>query len=328
MHFKLFLISACCALSLLSSCKDADAIVISDTRSQTISPSSSIARERSSSNSAMKRFRLRRTSNSDLDAICTMLAYESVGSNHFMHRLRAKSSFYEQLHHRLHAIDEGRRTLRSLQHDAVDSKEEEEDDECMIFDNSNNNHMRNLLSVNGEFKAIIQKAVSFASEPNAWEECNLDFITTTESKHSLLHHVMVTIEEPISNSVVGFCEIGYVKAEGGRVSVSDSSLDVPTALSDINYEEMILKKSCNNTRINYYAPTILNLVVSPSYRRLGLASRLVNFAQKYTRAKLRRQDLGLYVHPENHSAVNLYTSKGFEVVTTSNEGLLYMSVCV
>ena len=318
---KLFLTSACCALSLLSLCKDADAIVISDSRSsQTISPSSSIARERSSSNNAMKRFRLRRTSNSDLDAICTMLAYESVGSNHFMHRLRAKSSFYEQLHHRLHAIDEGRRTLRSLQHDVVDSKEEEEedDDECMIFDNSNNNHMRNLLSVNDEFKAIIQKAVSFASEPNAWEECNLDLTTT-------LHHVMVTIEEPISKSIVGFCEIGYVKAEGGRVSVSDSSLDVPTPLPDINNEEMILKKSCKNTRINY-APTILNLVVSPSYRRLGLASRLVNFAQKYTRAKLRRQDLGLYVHPENHSAVNLYTSKGFEVVTTCNEGLLYMSV--
>ena len=192
---KLFLISACCALSLLSSCKDADAIVIrsSDIRSQTISPSSSIARERSSSNNAMKRFRLRRASNSDLDAICTMLAYESVGSNHFMHRLRAKSSFYEQLHHRLHAIDEGRRTLRSLQHDVVDSKEEEEDDECNIFDNTNNNHMRNLLSVNGEFKAIIQKAVSFASESNACEECNLDLTTT-------LHHVMVTIEEPISKS--------------------------------------------------------------------------------------------------------------------------------
>lgn len=322
---KLFLILACCALSLLSLCKDADAIVISNSRSQMISPSSTIARE-SSSNSAMKRFRLRRTSNSDLDAICTMLACESVGSNHFMHRLRAKSSFYEQLHHRLHAIDEGRRTLRSLQHDAVDSEEEEDrDDECIIVDNSNNNHMRNLLSVNGEFKTIIQKAVSFASEPNAWEECNLDFTTTTESQHSLLHHVMITIEEPISKSIVGFCEIGYVKAEGGRVSVSDSSLDVPTALSDIDNEEMILKKSCNNTLINY-APTILNLVVSPSHRRLGLASRLVNFAQKYTRAKLRRQDLGLYVHPENHSAVNLYTSKGFEVVTTSNEGLLYMSV--
>lgn len=191
MH-KLFLISACCALSLLSSCKDADAIVISDSRSSQMIPPSSKIRERSSSNSAMKRFRLRRTSNSDLDAICTMLAYESVGSNHFMHRLRAKSSFYEQLHHRLHAIDEGRRTLRSLQHDAVDS-EGEEDDECIILDNSNNNHMRNLLSVNGDFKAIIQKAVSFASEPNAWEECNLDLTTTTESKHSLIHHVMVTI---------------------------------------------------------------------------------------------------------------------------------------
>ena len=136
---------------------------------------------------------------------------------------------------------------------------------------------------------------------------------------------LVVYSMPILNSIVGFCEIGYVKAEGERVSVSDSSLDVPTALSDIDNEEMILKKSCNNT-LNKYAPTILNLVVSPSHRRLGLASRLLSFAQKYTRAKLRRQDLGLYVHPENHSAVNLYTSKGFEVITTSNEGLLYMSV--
>jgi GNAT superfamily N-acetyltransferase len=79
-----------------------------------------------------------------------------------------------------------------------------------------------------------------------------------------------------------------------KVSVSNSSLDVPTALSDIDNEEMIMKKSCNNT-LNKYAPTILNLVVSPSHQRLGLASRLLSFAQKYTRAKLRRQDLGLYV---------------------------------
>jgi ribosomal protein S18 acetylase RimI-like enzyme len=312
MHM-LFL-TTCCAILL--SLHDAAAMVIGESLSQMI-PSKIIPSRRPDSlvppNGAVKRFRLRRTSSSDLDAICTMLAKESVRSNHFLHRIRAKASFNEQLSHRLQAIDVGRKTYSYLK---------QLDDEGSLLDHY---YMSYLLSVNAEFKTMIKRAVNTASEPNAWEEYHFD-PTTQDS--SLLHHVMVTMEDRCSGDVVGFCEIGYLqqlqRTSEERMNVSDDSLEIPHMPEIDN----TVNFSCVDT--SKYAPAIFNLVVSPSHRRLGLASRLVNFAQKYTRTQLWQQDynvkLGLYVHPDNHSAVNLYTRKGFEVVTESKEGLLYMTV--
>ena len=313
MQLRLFLTKC---IALLLSLHVATGMVVSETLSKVISSKISSSRRpesllpqknRPNSNGKLKRFRLRRTSRSDLDAICNMLATESVDSNHFMQRLRAKSSFNEQLSHRLQAIDVGRRTYSSIK---------------QLNDNYN---MNDLLAVNGEFKTIIMRAVSNASESNAWEECQLD-PTTDDS--SLLHHVMVTMEDPSSGDVVGFCEIGYLermqRTSEERMNVSDDSLVIPP----IPEVEEAVNFTCEDESM--YAPAILNLVVSRSHRRLGLASRLVNFAQKYTKTQLCQNDsnvkLGLYVHPDNHSAVSLYKRKGFEVVTKSEEGLLYMTV--
>ena len=312
MHHRLFL-TIC--TGLLLSAHDATGMVVSETLSKVISskissrrPGSLLTQRNSpNSNGKLKRFRLRRTSRSDLDAICNMLTAESVDSNNFMQRLRAKSSFNEQLSHRLKAIDVGRKTYSNIK---------------QLNDNYN---MNDLLSVNGEFKTIIMKAVRNASECNAWEECELE-PTTNDS--SLLHHVMVTMEDPSSGDVVGFCEIGYLeqmhRTSDERMNVSDDSLVIPP-MPEV---EDALNFTCDDEPM--YAPAILNLVVSPSHRRLGLASRLVNFAQKYTRTQLSQNDsnvkLGLYVHPDNHSAVSLYKRKGFEAVAKSEEGLLYMTV--
>ncbi|KAK1736332.1 hypothetical protein QTG54_012932 [Skeletonema marinoi] len=311
MHHRLFL-TTCSAILL--TLHDAAGMVIGESLSKVISskissrsPGSIVPRRiNPNSNGDVKRFRLRRTNQSDLNAICNMLATVSVDSNHFMQRLRAKSSFNEQLSHRLQAIDVGRRKYSN-------------------FKQLNDDYsMSDLLSVNGEFKAIIMRAVSNASEPNAWEEYQFD-PTTNDSR---LHHVMVTMEDPTSGDVVGFCEIGYLeqmqRTSEERMNVSDDSLDIPP-MAEI---EDAVNFSCGDKP--NYAPAILNLVVSPSHRRLGLASRLVNFAQKYTRTQLCQHDsnvkLGLYVHPDNHSAVNLYKRKGFEVIAKSEEGLLYMTV--
>jgi ribosomal protein S18 acetylase RimI-like enzyme len=259
-------------------------------------------------NGTVEQFRLRRTNYSDLDAICGMLATESVGSNHFLHRLRAKSSFYEQLSHRLRAIEEGRRSVDTLK---------QLEDECSRADN----YVLNLLSVNNKFKTIMQKAVSSARESNAWER----FLYQSTTATGLLHHVMITIEERISGDIVGFCEIGYLQQIRGASS-EEERINVPDISSEIIADKTNF--SCDNIRT--YAPAILNLVVSSSHRRLGLASRLVDFAQKYTRTHLCQQNsnvkLGLYVHTDNRSAVHLYTKKGFQVVTKSNDGLLYMTV--
>ena len=305
MHKRIFL-KTCCAISL--SLHNATAMVIGESLSNMIS----IPRINPTPNVTAKRFRLRRTSSSDLDDICNLLATESLPSS-FMHRLRAKSSFNQQLSHRLQAIDVGRRTYRNLK---------QLDDECSIIDNYN---VSNLLSVNGEFKTIIKKALSNSSEPNAWEKYRFDTTTATTKDSGMLHHVMITIEDNTSGDVVGFCEIGYLeqmqRTSKERMNVSGDSLEIPPMPQFVDF-------SCGDR--HSYAPAILNLVVSPSHRRLGLASRLVNFALKYTRTQLRQQDsnvkLGLYVHPDNHSAVNLYTRKGFEIVTESKEGLIYMTV--
>jgi len=311
MHF----FTTCCAIILFFLHDAAAAMVIGESLSQMI-PSKLISSRRPdcpNPNFAVKRFRLRRTSSSDLDAICTMLAKESVQSNHFLHLIRAKSSFNEQLSRRLQAIDVGRRIYSNLK---------QQEDECSLLDNYN---MNNLLSVNWEFKTMIKKAVDAATEPNAWEVYH--FNPTTEDS-SLLHHVMITMEDRTSGDVVGFCEIGFLQqmqsTSEERMNVSHNSLEMHPIPEIGN----AVKFSCGDTP--NFAPAMLNLVVSASHRRLGLASRLVNFAKKYTRTQLCQQDsyakLGLYVHPDNHSAVNLYTRKGFEVVTKSKEGLLYMTV--
>lgn len=300
--------------ALLLSLHNATGMVVSEPISKVLSGSISSRRpvyplpqKSRQSSSKLKRYRLRRTSRSDLDAICNMLATESVDSNHFMQRLRAKSSFNEQLSHRLQAIDVGRRTYNNIK---------------QLNDKYN---MNDLLAVNGEFKTIILRAVNNASESNAWKDYQFDF-TTNDS--SLLHHVMVSIEDPNTGDVVGFCEIGYLEQmqcnSEERMNVSDDSLVIPPLPEE---EDAVNFESDDEAK---YAPAILNLVVSRSHRRLGLASRLVNFAQKYTKTQLSQNDcnvkLGLYVHPDNHSAVNLYKRKGFEVVTKSEEGLLYMTV--
>ncbi len=299
--------------ALLLSLHNATGMVVSESISKVLTGKISSMRpayplpqkSRQSSTGKLKRYRLRRTGRSDLDAICNMLATESVDSNHFMKRLRAKASFNEQLSHRLQAIDVGRRTYNNIK---------------QLSDKYN---MNDLLAVNGEFKTIIMRAVNNASESNAWKDYQFDF-TTNDSR---LHHVMVTIEDPSTGDVVGFCEIGYLEqmqcTSEERMSVSDDSLAIPPMLGDDDAVNFV----CDDEPM--YAPAILNLVVSRSHRRLGLASRLVNFAQKYTKTQLSQNDsnvkLGLYVHPDNHSAVNLYTRKGFQVVTKSEEGLLYMT---
>lgn len=305
MHYSLFV--ATCSAILLS-LHGVAGMVLSETLSK-VTPSKKASKTPVSQQinpGRVKRFRLRRTSQSDLDAICHMLATESVDSNHFMQRLRAKSSFHEQLSHRLQAIDVGRRTYSNFK---------------QLHDDYSVN---DLLSVN-EFKTIISRAVSSASEPNAWQIHQFD---TTTNDSNLLHHVMVTMEDPTSGDVVGFCEIGFLEqmqlTSVERMHVSDDPSEIPP-MPEI---EDAVNVSCDNAPL--YAPAILNLVVSSSHRRLGLASRLVNFAHKYSRTQLCQNDsnvkLGLYVHPDNHSAVNLYKRKGFEVVAKSEEGLLYMTV--
>lgn len=294
---------------------------------------------RNSSVRRYRQFRIRRTRAADLDAISTMLAMEAVPSrdtwnwNHDMERLRAKSTFRQQLGHRLAAIEEGRETANTLNCDIL---LESEMDTC------------HLLWANDNLRSKIRTAVTHSQEENAWSFHNFDHYPSSE----LFNHVMISVEEISTGGVVGFCEVAWLPYPSSipsivgdcdmapmitnsndaaqRIHVSGDSLKIQPIFSSIHCEVMPMEQ----LNPSACAPAIVNLVTSPSHRRKGIASRILNFASKYcTQTQWSCHDddgvpacLGLYVHPQNEAALKLYRAKGFCVMTSNvNNGLLYLT---
>ena len=293
---------------------------------------------RNSSVRRYRQFRIRRTRAADLDAISTMLAMEAVPSrdtwnwNHDMERLRAKSTFRQQLGHRLAAIEEGRETANTLNCDIL---LESEMDTC------------HLLWANDNFRSKIKTAVAHSQEENAWLFHNFDHSPSSE----LLNHVMMSVEEISTGGVVGFCEVAWLPYPSSfpsildngdmapmitnrndaaqRIHVSEDSLKIQPTLSSMHCETMPMEQSNPLA----FAPAIVNLVTSSSHRRKGIASRILNFASKYTQTQWNCHDdndvpacLGLYVHPQNEAALMLYRTRGFSVMTSNvDNGLLYLT---
>ena len=326
-----------------------------------------------------QQFTIRRTHPSDLNAISTMLAMESVGIvqkssssqdnvssslnwNYNMKYLRAKSQLEEQLTHRLAAVEEGRCTVhRMMLHDDIDK-------------NNDNNDLCYLWSTSNKLRTKIQTAVLNSNEENAWTTHNFDTTPTID----MLNHIMISVEEVSSGNIVGFCEVACLPCpnndktmqqqmtekgndddgDDSRIKVSDSSLDIPSSnceetsdsYCDILQQEADEDEDFLQSFTNHYSPAIVNLVTSSTHRRMGIASRIISFAKRYTATQWKTTScvktynnnniddnngisLGLYVHPENEHALRLYTKNGFAVVPTSvskaqdkeDEGLLYLS---
>ena len=293
---------------------------------------------RNSSIRRYRQFRIRRTRAADLDAISTMLAMEAVPSrdtwnwNHDMERLRAKSTFRQQLGHRLAAIEEGRETANTLNCDIL---LESEMDTC------------HLLWANDNLRSKIKTAVAHSQEENAWSCHNFDHSPSSE----LLNHVMMSVEEMTTGGVVGFCEVAWLPYPSSipsirdncdmapiipnrndaaqRIHVPEDSLKIQPTFSSMHCETMPTEQ----LNPSACAPAIVNLVTSPSHRRKGIATRLLNFASKYTQTQRNCHDdddvpacLGLYVHPQNEAALKLYRTRGFSVMTSNvDNGLLYLT---
>lgn len=289
---------------------------------------------RNASTHCHRQFRVRRTRTADLDVISTMLAMEAVPSreetwnwNNDMERLRAKSQFRQQLGHRLAAIEEGRETAIRLC-DVLDSELEVVDTCGLLWQNDN-------------LRSKIRAAVVHSQEENAWLFHNFDETPSSD----MLNHAMIAVEEVSSGGVVGFCEVAWLPSPTSLVHSADYDID-PVLRNNYYVHRRIhvsggslktqaaLSSNCKiPTAQNYScAPAIVNLVTSPSHRRMGIASRLINFASKYTKLQWRCSDngrstsLGLYVHPQNEAALKLYSLKGFSVLTSKVEnGLLYLT---
>lgn len=338
----------------------------------------------SNTSNGKKKLRIRRTKQSDLHTVSTMLAMESITDysteerqstvmnwNKSIKLLRAKSILEKQLQQRLMVVEEGRKTFdiykrqqQQQQHRTVDATMRSNQEEC-FFTNNHDYDTCHLLWSNSSFKTKLKQAVSNTNEMTPWKAHNFDL---TPVNSELLNHVMMSVVvqnesdgSGSSEEVVGFCEVAWLPCpslevdgthddallcgldDDVRLCVTDESLTIPR-LSHVNDDDVM----CNG------APAIVNLVTSAKHRRIGIASKLINFASKYTRTQWcrRRQSsqsqhksqeksvqeqsqlkqraetkLGLYVHPENDPALQLYRRRGFEIVSSDvSDGLLYMSM--
>lgn len=337
---------------------------------------SPIRRANINSTARKRRFRIRRTQASDLDAISTMLAMESMPPsqetwnwNDGMKHLRIKSQLGKQLAHRLAVLEEGRKVIENKQKMVND--DDHDDDVCSIL--SEDDTLCHALWTNDNFRSKLKTAVSNSQEENAWTSHNFNLAPTYE----MLNHVMMSVEEVSSGDVIGFCEVAWLPSptiitsschvdneniasflqstninydEGQRIHVSNDSLDIP---SQTYYCQETPNSYCQDISSDSYhfddeqlhassstiqcAPSIVNLITSPSHRQMGIASRILSFASKYTTTQWRStychdennmlpRRLGLYVDPENKSALRLYIKKGFSVVSSpvdGQDGLLY-----
>ncbi len=285
-----------------------------------------------------------------MDAVSDMLVESSMSSsssslsegrsrygdwNDGMRRLRIKSDLTKQLHLRLDALVAGRHAVRRWGEErrryayddrACSSTSEREFDD----DEYGDARRRRLLWNDDVFRTKVRRAARHSHEDNVWRHHDFDVVPEME----MLHHVMLSAVIVDSSSyssrakggkgneevVVGFCEVAYLPhpPTAGRTTMNDSTISISS-----------------------YAPTIINLVTSSSYRRMGIASRVLRFASRYTSTRWRgsrhygREDddcdlragseLGLYVHHENECALRLYAKEGYAAISSDvDNGLTYM----
>ncbi|KAL7527114.1 hypothetical protein ACHAWF_002045 [Thalassiosira exigua] len=303
-----------------------------------------------------RRFRVRRTRSSDVDAVASLLACESVPPssnwNDGVKRLRAEASFVTQVGRRLDAVEEGRRTAARLEHRTNDAAHDDEPDDelCSVWDDDH--RLCRTMWDHDAFRTKLRAAASCAAETNAWTMH--DFALPPQGSE-MMRHVLITVEEEGSGAVAGFCEVAWLprpnvidhviddrtSAEAERILVSDDALLVPPSgcveTEDSYYDVVSIDSlgarggddasSLGSSEATEYAPAVANLVASSSHRRMGVATRVLDVASRYARTQWRDDDgargmgaastrLGLYVRKENASARRLYRKRGFEVVAT------------
>jgi len=310
----------------------------------TYSPVPDITTRRRSTRTHDRQFRIRRTEASDIDVVAAMLASESIGVsqesmnwNDNINRLRAQSIIEKQLRYRLAAVEEGRNTAHRMK------------------DYNNNDEICHLWS-NTNLRDKIQTASFLSKEESCWTTHNFELTPTCD----MMNHVMMTAVSS-TGEVVGFCEvahlpsppIGYLNDNNDiqqqRIQVSNNSLDIPSSSSSCeetsdSYCDILEDDITEQYDFDQYQqcaqPAIVNLVTSPLHRRKGIASHIISFAKKYISTQWKSSScntnneisLGLYVHPENKSALRLYEKKGFVLVSPRLEpekeednALLYLS---
>lgn len=131
---------------------------------------------------------------------------------------------------------------------------------------------------NESFLNCMERAAKLSKEPHVWNQYN--FACAPKSSE-WLRHKMFAAEDRISGNVLGFCEIAMLH---------DPLSEEPTA-----------------------RPTLVNLVVNPEFRRLGVASKIIQSAQTFVERQWLSSTLNLFVNSDNQAAVSLYRHLGFHI---------------
>jgi len=249
--------------------------------------------------------RIRKSCHSDLEEVSNLLALASVPCydnkvknwNVAIEFKREKSIFYKQILQRFKAIEEGIHAHSEIFSDQESGRVTRFSDDY-----------RTRLWRKEKFRRCLERAATVSSERSYWN--THDFSIVPKNTYAL-QHVMMTAEDMNEKNVVGFCEL--------------APLQIPFN-TNVGHSNKVVQ----------YPPVIANLVVARSHRRMGIATSMVNTAQRYVSAKwdiptscdeftIQSRVLGLFVNHKNKAAVSLYRKNGFslENAVKINHDLVY-----
>lgn len=273
--------------------------------------------------------RIRSSQEAELDEISTLLATatmkgktdtskntKSTKSNNVfnwnsaaLQMLMAKSKFRTQLLHRLRAIKEGKKTFHRIESDLQQQQQQDSSSSLLHKDDCEGTATNKSMWLHDTFRSHLERAVKTSVErPTLWDDHNF---ALCPEEPSYLKHAMITVEDVTTQTVVGFCEVAMLPVPDlmDHHHHHHATTTTTTASSSL----------CRKDKHHTATPMIVNLVISPSHRRQGIASQLLRCIKTYVRRtwnQTRDKDvteLGLYVDMSNTVALSLYSKEGFEV---------------
>ena len=244
--------------------------------------------------------RVRSTREEDLDSISNLLSQEvnvneQINQKGFvasMRQLRRKSLLQKQITSRFHAREQGHKIISTANRELYSQIHASSNDHHN-YDTSN--YMREILWSQDTFRNTLELAIQQTTEPwFIWRYH--DNMSVCPPCPSYLQHAMMTCCNE-SDEVVGFCEIFQSR---------------------------------------FGTPMIANLIVSKNHRRQGIATQLLTHATRTIQQHWsfpsetihHEKSINLYVHTQNHKAIQLYQQHGFlhdSSKDNSDENLLFLS---
>jgi ribosomal protein S18 acetylase RimI-like enzyme len=205
-----------------------------------------------------------------------------------------------------------------------------------------------LWSTNDELRTEIQLAASETGEDTIWKHHH-PMVITPSSTHWFNHIQMSAIassntqssatetytekvasvfnfpfsfmdevDETSLRKVVGFCEVAMLL---NPIYTLNQTIDDCNCLSKtdcvISIPNRVQQRMDNTPQINYYSPAIANLAVDNTMRRQGIATKLLQRAERYiSRYWTNTTTIGLYVSASNIPAIRLYEKCGYHKLIT------------